>query len=551
MSEGIEFLLELQANVEGATKMVRELTKMESATHQADAALKAAEKHTSSFGNVMVKGKAWVGDFGHEVQSSFGSMFSALAVFDGLKAGVRMLFEFGAEALHAAGEAERLRLTFHNLLGEELGDEQLDYLDSVAKHTEFTDGQLKSFGIQLSRAGYAGEDFKRAIGGVIDMAAKSENALAGASSAVELLSRMNLKGGLSSRELVSAGISPVKLYARLAGELGIGVKAVEEQLQQGKIKASVLREAFYAELVKPGKNLGDAGVAMANTFEAKLTKVKDIIPNLFEELERSQGLKGITAGLSHLVEVLDPSAPAGKKIIAGLEKLLNWFGKFVQEIDFDKLSDRVVTAMQVIEKAVEYGAVAFEVLSGPVRWMWAFNEALVGIYDYMGDLFRQIFDVVAGVATTIYDAAAGIGSALWDGLKGGLIRGIGPVIDTIQSFGGQIIGSLKDVLGIQSPSKVFAKLGLQTAEGFQLGIDAGVPDVSNTVEQAFGAPPAAPAGGGASGGGARSISIERIEVNVGDVGDRNPRQVGEEIGASLREQIISLLEQLEAEGAGA
>jgi hypothetical protein len=52
-------------------------------------------------------------------------------------------------------------------------------------------------------------------------------------------------------------------------------------------------------------------------------------------------------------------------------------------------------------------------------------------------------------------------------------------------LGSAMIGAVKKVLGIASPSKVMAELGGYTAEGFQVGLDSGQPAIQSSMQRAI------------------------------------------------------------------
>jgi hypothetical protein len=549
VSEGIEFLLELQANVEGAVKMVRELTKVTAATHQADAALKAAEKHTTSLGGAFHKGTEWVGEFGREAAASFTGMFAATAVYDGIKEGIHLLGELALEALHAAGEGEQVRVAYENMLGVKPAGEMLEYFHGLAKASQFTDDQIAQLGGALTRAGYEGVEFRKAMAASLDIAALpgAGDAFSKAAEGIEIFSRIALKGGIGARELVRAGVNTKSFYKDVSEQTGLGLKAVEEQLQQGKINVEIIRESIFRAMQKKGGKIGDADFAMSKTLLAQTNKVKDIIPNLFKDLESTGGIKSITAGLGRLVEMLDPSAPAGKKIVGGLTILIDKFGKFVMSIDFEKFSDGVVSAMSFIEKAVEYGSAALQVLYAlnPMHLLSEYNDFIVGVFKTIGNFFSSLYGIVAGYVDIIGPIASGIGSAIWQGIKNGLLGGVKAVEDTIMGLGQSIIDKMKGVLKVSSPSKVFAELGRHTTAGYQLGIEAGMPKVNAVMEHSF-EPPEPTSAPGTRAGGSSNVHYEaNVTVNV----NGGTRESADAMALTIREQILRLFEHLQAEGA--
>jgi tape measure domain-containing protein len=333
--EGVEFFLEINAQLDEATKMIRELTKVQAAALRVGKGLVDTEKKVGGFNKSMRAAAASVGEFARNTLAHF----AALASFEGLKRLGEGLFDLGREAFAAAGEAERTRKSFQLLMGTQVADDLLDYLDDLAKHTEFTDGALKQFAGELSQAGLSGMALKKGLAAVVDIAALTGNKVEGAANAVALLSKMSLKGEVSIRELLGAKIDPKAFFAQVAKDTGIGIKQVEKAIQDGKVSGEALRGALFETIEKrTGKGLGGAGFAMSATALAQAEKVKDIVPNLMEELEKSGGLRGITMAMSKLVTAFDPSSPAGARLVKSLTEMFDKIGTNLAKIDFDKLS---------------------------------------------------------------------------------------------------------------------------------------------------------------------------------------------------------------------
>jgi hypothetical protein len=566
VSEGAEFLVALEANTKGAEAMVLALDTLTAKLSKADRATDKTEKKIGLLDRVFEKAGERTKDFAKETLSHF----TALASFEGLKRIGEGLFELGKEAFEAAGEAERTRKSFEFLMGVEPADELLGFMDRLAKHTEFTDGALKGFAGSLVRAGFAGEDLERALGATIDLAALAPDKMAGAAEALQLLSKVKLKGGVSERELIGAGLSPEKLFKRLAGDLGIGVKAVEERLQQGKVDTGVLIEALYSEIAKKtGKPLGGAGVAQSFTFLARLEKAKDIIPNLFEELEKSEGLKGVTSGLGRLVEALDPDSPAGKKIVGGLEQMLDRFGKFTNEIDFNKVADQTLRALDVLEAGAKAAVTTVDLLItslNGLRVAWnLLNGSREGVEK--GSVLDKVFETVdagktgnktlddlatglggGGLAT---DIGAGIGRRIAQGLGFGVKAGAPEAARASSDLGATAEDALMSHLEIQSPSRVFARLGQHTARGFAIGIRGGTDEVQAEIDHTFS--PDSLAGTSSSsvpGGGTRNEITINVSVGAG-VDQAGAHEIGNIIATTTRAEIQRLLEQMQNEGGAA
>ena len=176
--------------------------------------------------------------------------------------------------------------------------------------------------------------------------------------------------------------------------------------------------------------------------------------------------------------------------------------------------------MAMITKAVEYLVPAILVAVGifaafavAVGAVIVVGVALqVAVYAVVAAVIGAGVAIVAGVIGAFQSVTkflgsidlATVGSNILTGLVNGLL-GAGPaVIKAITGVVGGAITSAKALLGIHSPSKVFAEIGGYTAEGFSDGIESGAPDAQASMSQLVQPPASAPAAQKSSGGGAKA-----------------------------------------------
>lgn len=116
--------------------------------------------------------------------------------------------------------------------------------------------------------------------------------------------------------------------------------------------------------------------------------------------------------------------------------------------------------------------------------------------------------LLAGVAgLVIYkDQIFQIGTDLMRGLADGIVAGVTWVTDAISGAVSGAITSAKELLGIASPSKVFAEIGGYTAEGFADGVDAGAANAAASLAELTDPAPATPAAPGPGGGSSIDLS---------------------------------------------
>lgn len=116
-----------------------------------------------------------------------------------------------------------------------------------------------------------------------------------------------------------------------------------------------------------------------------------------------------------------------------------------------------------------------------------------GMKNAVGNAIGWIGDKIGGIKDTVMGALSGAGSWLYDtgrNLIQGLINGIGDMFgwvrDKICSLGDNILGWAKGVLGIGSPSKIFAQYGRWLDEGLAIGIGDAAGQVGKAMDDMTG-----------------------------------------------------------------
>jgi hypothetical protein len=88
-------------------------------------------------------------------------------------------------------------------------------------------------------------------------------------------------------------------------------------------------------------------------------------------------------------------------------------------------------------------------------------------------IFYRIFQPVLNwFGADLPDKFSEFGMNLIQGLISGITKAPGALKDAIVGLGGTVVGTFKSVLGIRSPSRVFAALGGDTVAGLSVGIQA-------------------------------------------------------------------------------
>ena len=324
---------------------------------------------------------------------------------------------------------------------------------------------------------------------------------------------------------VRAADMPAALRAAALAEAALGsggaAKFVAE-IQKGTAAVSTLAATTQAKL-------GGIVAKQMLGLDAQAATFRSEIGGLFGELDIEPALKG----LHTLVGLFDESSVAGKTL------------KFLFETIFQPLIDKAQSAAYVVEafylgvligatklyiaakpalkavadllgfhdtsladsltfakRAGEFLAPVFVGLAGAVVALagvfGVLVAALVAIPVAIGAAIVGVLEVRAAIVDGITSAIdwlrsldfATIGSNMIQGIADGITGAAGKLIASIGGAVGGAIDHAKSLLGIASPSKVFARLGGYTAEGFAGGVDAGAGEARDAVAGMVAPPPA-------------------------------------------------------------
>jgi phage-related protein len=117
--------------------------------------------------------------------------------------------------------------------------------------------------------------------------------------------------------------------------------------------------------------------------------------------------------------------------------------------------------------------------------------ALEGIWTSGMDLAKGVvnlgLEAIRTFFTTFVGDASGLGSDIINGIVDGVSNGVGALVEAVKAAAQQALEAAKDLLGIESPSKVFAaEIGKPSALGIAQGMLEGIPAISVAAERAAG-----------------------------------------------------------------
>lgn len=407
-------------------------------------------------------------------------------------------------------------------------------IDRVSAGTSISREEVGKYGDALYRAGLRGTNYAKALEATAMRAAVLGEEHAHAF--VGMAAGVNLAGG-----------SIDKLADRVKNRLG---RVAQEQMKGLGVQSMKLHEGFAAIFA-------DLNI---EPFLAELNRIK----NLFtQNTAAGRALKFImTTLVQPLINGLTFAAPLAKRFFQGMIiaalvltiaflKLRNYVRDTFAGSDVLSGMDLQTVALYGGVAAVGALGVAFVVMSGLVvgalalalPFIWG-AVAAVGALALSGLALAAPF-ILGAIAVGALIAAgyqlyklwqeidwSSLGTAIVDGIVGGLSSAKKWAVDSIKGLGTELLSSFKDTLGIASPSKAFARLGVTLPQGVEQGVEQGSPAAQRSVDDMV--TPRVPGFGRGGAGG--------VNVSIGDVYLNTTADTARDIAGDIKRELQRMLE---------
>lgn len=369
--------------------------------------------------------------------------------------------------------------------------------DAISAATGATDETLLSLTKQLKSAKVEAGDMQRAL-----LAAATAEAALGKGGAGEFISQIS------------------------AGELAVAEFAQTVETQLGGVAAKRMR-GLTAQAALFGKRWDS--IFSGLNLEPVLDAVAVLTGMLDKSNPLAQAFGDAVSGAFKIVERYAlPAAYAVEAFALGfaiqLTKLylvvkpaLQWLG------DLFGLDDNTLAT------TLDLAAIAGKVAVGVFVAMGVAAATLIAVVGGVGAVFTAAVGAVVAfgaglvwiashVWPAVFGAVAGIadlGKMIVMGLVEGVIGAASFLYDAVRTAVTGAINAAKEVLGIASPSKVFAEIGVNTVAGFTGAVDAGAEDVQGSMASLVTPDPVAlpVTGANAQGGGGSSRGSAAIDLS--------------------------------------
>lgn len=232
--------------------------------------------------------------------------------------------------------------------------------------------------------------------------------------------------------------------------------------------------------------LDGTGTAIIQNLADILDGLLGTVDRITKSLSDWSSKLDFTPMLSAFERMSKALKPLGDKLGAGLELLfknvLEPLGKWAVE-----------QAIPAAIDAVTAGFKAFDAVLDALRpvgeWLW--ENMLKPLATWTGgtimEIIQGITDVFNGLADIFTEISKGtdwgtIGKMIWEGLINGISSFGDWAWGKIKDIFGGIVDTVKNLLGIHSPSTVFAEIGENTMKGYGEGVENEKPNILGSLQ---------------------------------------------------------------------
>lgn len=394
-------------------------------------------------------------------------------------------------------------------------------IDRVSGSTALGRDKLNEYANQIYRAGLRGEQFNQALEGAA------------------------IKGAVLGDEGAKAFIG----WAAGANMAGKSVKRLTDDVKArfGGVAAAQLLD-LNVQTQKLHENF--AALFSGLKIEALLKGVSAVLGLFSQSTKSGQALKAIMGAVFQpMVDAAAYVAPIVKRFFQGIIigsllvtlavlKVRRWF----REVFGSELVNRTY----LMRAALVAGATVFGVILAvvaPFVLMLAslatqfYLAAAAGsfLWKWIGKGYDKIKSIEWGK----------LGRSIVEGIVNGIKKSAAWLIDTVSELGASALDAFKAKLGIASPSKVFAQLGVTIPQGLKVGVERGAPEAQSAVAGLVDVPRIPPVQGGRTGAPApRASGSNTITITLGGITVQTTADKAEGIAEEIEAQLVPVFERI-------
>ena len=323
-----------------------------------------------------------------------------------------------------------------------------------------------------------------------------------------------------AESILRAGVDDSKFYAILQNVTGSKDRAaLFKKISAGKVNDKQGLEAVLKAIQEQGGGgpLGSAAAERAaTTTSGAFDNALAMVERLFLAIDNSPIAQKFTEWATAGARLFDPTSGSGQRLVVLLNRIAGLVGIVFANVDgstmlsvFDAIVATIDMVLDVLEPlSAGFGAVFGEALTTISDFISLLGSGGSGGQDFaqamrligqaLGYLVLAIGVVgvglvwlvakLIGMAAFFTGAWAAIGVSIIDGLTEGWDSAKAKLIERVQALGALLPQKFRELLGIRSPSRVFAELGFYTVAGYDEGLRKG-PQPADSLAELLRVPP--------------------------------------------------------------
>lgn len=451
-----------------------EVQRWQQALNNATADLNRTKSGIESI-NEEMKNTSVVSQFGGALKSGLAVAAKAAAAATAAAAGA--VIALTKSAVENYGEYEQL-----------VGGVETLFKDSAGTVEEYANNAYKTAGLSANEYMETVTSFSASL--LQSMGNDTEAAAEKADRAITDMSDNANKMGTDMQSIQNAYQGFAKQNYTMLDNLKLGYGGTKEEMQRLIDDANALNAAqgnytnysieSYADIVDAIHTVqtemgitGTTALEASTTIEGSVSAMKAAWGNFVT------GLGNDNANISELsAQLIESVGTVAENVLPVVETVLKNIAQAVQE-DGPAMIEKFVS--YAIEKLPEVISLGLQMVVSLVK----------GIAQNIPQIVTSVLNMMATIAQTIWDSlpdiievGKNIVRGLWEGIKA-MASWIG---DKVSGFVGGLVDGVKGVLGIHSPSKVFAGIGENMALGLGQGFSNTMRSVGAGIQSAIPTP---------------------------------------------------------------
>lgn len=388
-------------------------------------------------------------------------------------------------------------------------DKVLQQIKKDALTTPFDVASLTQAESLLLSTGLSAEEARKDILALGDAVSASGGGNAELQRMAVNLQQIKNVGKATSLDIKQFAYAGIDIYGLLADSLGI----TREEASKTEVTYEMLSKALQTASAEGGKYYG----AMAN----QSTTYNGAMSNLTESIDVMKGAlsEGLFNALSKVIPYLTNFfnwVTKNKDIITAIAVPLLVFINVLSGLLMVSKISGLFTKLWGVLMANPIGLIIALISALVVGFIYLWNHcegfrnfwinlwniikgafvsvvtgiatgisSVIGAFKKMGTAISTVWTSIKATFSSMFNGMVNIGKNIGKGLWNGLKSMKDWVIDKVKGMGKAILGGLKKVLGINSPSKQFAIVGKYSAEGYVEGLDGMQREIDKSVNATF------------------------------------------------------------------